>query len=321
MRTKMKICMCALAFAVLLAGCTGYETASSNGKAAPNTNAVNTVNSNPAPAAAAPSKEALAALEKQAFEAWSKKDSKFFDGFLAANFIGFGDNGQRMGRADVVKMMGESKCEVKSYTFSDERMTPVGQDAAVITMKVDADYTCDGKKGPTPVTSASVYVREGNAWKGAYHNEIPITDPKNMKADTKKPPAPPAPAGTTPADPMTDALMAAEKRGWEAWKARDAKTLDEITTKDLTLVDMFGRVTTNKADIIKGWTEPPCTINSVAVSDGKAVSLTKDAAILTFKGTADGKCNDMPITPLWGTTVSVKDGDAWKAVYILEAPA
>jgi hypothetical protein len=48
--------------------------------------------------------------------------------------------------------------------------------------------------------------------------------------------------------------------------------------------------------------------------------ITKDAAILTFKGTAVGTCGDMKLEPLWGTTVAVKEGDVWKAVYIFETP-
>jgi ketosteroid isomerase-like protein len=115
--------------------------------------------------------------------------------------------------------------------------------------------------------------------------------------------------------------MAVEKRGWEAWKARDAKALEDIAGLDLVFVDLFGRMVVGKPEVIKEWTDPQCTINSVAVTDGKAVSLTKDAALLTYKGTAEGKCGDLPLAPLWGTTVAVKDGDAWKAVYIFESPA
>jgi hypothetical protein len=28
----------------------------------------------------------------------------------------------------------------------------------------------------------------------------------------------------------------------------------------------------------------------------------------------------MKLEPIWGTTVAVKEGDAWKAVYIFETP-
>jgi hypothetical protein len=48
--------------------------------------------------------------------------------------------------------------------------------------------------------------------------------------------------------------------------------------------------------------------------------ISKDAAILTVKGTATGTCGDMKLEPLWNTTVFVKEGDAWKAAYIYETP-
>jgi ketosteroid isomerase-like protein len=322
MSTMIKISLCALISAVLFAGCAGYEKAASDNKAMSNANAANTANTNAAPASAAvPTKETLAGLEKQAFEAWSKKDTKYFEGFLSPNSIGMGEKGEPISRADIIKMIGQSNCVVKSYSFSDERVTPVGADAAVITMTVDADYTCGGQKGPSPVRSASVYVRDGNAWKGAYHNEVPIIDPKNMKAEASKPGPPPAKSEATASDPLTEALLAVEKRGWEGWKNRDANTLNQTTAKDVTFVDLFGNVTIGQADVVKNWTDGSCDVKSVSVTDAKAIQLTKDAAILTYKGSGDGKCNDMAVRPVRGTTIAIKDGDTWKAVYIFETPA
>src|SRR5688572_10327507 len=58
------------------------NTANSNVKAT-----TSNANTNPASNSAAPSKEVLAAREKQAFEAWKAKDGKFFEGALAPNFV------------------------------------------------------------------------------------------------------------------------------------------------------------------------------------------------------------------------------------------
>ncbi len=120
---------------------------------------------------------------------------------------------------------------------------------------------------------------------------------------------------------LTDALMAIEKKGWEGWKAKDAKALDEITAKDFVFVDPAGKATFARADVMKMWTtDNPCTVSSVSLSDGKAVSITKDAAILVVKGTAVGTCGDMKLEPLWNTSVFVKEGDTWKVTYIFESP-
>lgn len=309
--------------AVVLAACT---PPASNTPSNASANAAN-ANANVAAAKpAAPTVEALTALETKANEAWKNKDAKFWDAFLADNFVGVAPDGKRYGKADVAKMMADDKCEVKSYSFSDQHVTPVGADAAVITMKVTSDYTCNGKPGPSPAISASVYERSGNDWKGAYHNEVIIVDPKNTKAGQAKPamPAPKttgSPTAAATADALTDALMALEKSGWEAWKARDAKKLSDMTGSDLAYVDSMGNTTSNKADTIKAWTEPKCEIKSVALSDGKATLITKDAAILTFRAVAEGTCEGNALKPIWQTSLYVKDGDNWKPVFMFENPA
>ena len=317
--TKMAL----LAIAALgAAACTETPKPAANG----NTTANGNTNANTAAAKPPATKEALVALEKKAFEAWKNHDGKFFEGFLTSNFVMFGQNGKRLDKAATVKEISESKCDTKDvqFTMSDEHLTPVGPDVAVITMKVAADITCNGQKAPSPVTTASVYVRDGNEWKGAYHNEVAIVDPKTFKPPAAAPAAKDDKKADTEtaktADPLTDALLAVEKSGWEAWKARDGKKLDEITGKDLTFVDLFGKVTTSKADAIKGWTSEDCTIKSVDVTDAKAVSLTPDVALLTYRGHADGTCGGSPVYDLWGTTVALKEGNAWKAVYMFREP-
>ncbi len=120
---------------------------------------------------------------------------------------------------------------------------------------------------------------------------------------------------------LTDALMVLEKKGWEGWKAKDAKALEEITAKDFVFVDTMGKATFNRADVMKMWTtDNPCTVSSVSLSDGKGTSITKDAAILVVKGTAVGTCGDTKLEPLWNTSVFVKEGDMWKVTYIFESP-
>lgn len=316
---------------VLLAACTPPAA-----NAPANANSSN-ANANVASNPAMPSVEALTALQTKSVEAWKNKDAKYWDNFLADNFVSLGPGGKRMGKADLVKMMADDKCEMKSYSLSDQHVTPIGTDAVVLTSKVTSDYTCGGQAGPSPAISASVYERSGNEWKGAYYNEVVVKEPKNTKADEKKPDAPAAKTAESPAAPdakaagspaapvsgdaLTDSLMALEKSGWEAWKDHDAKKLGDLTGADLAFVNSVGHFMSNKADTIKSWTGPACEVKSVNVSDGKATMITKDAAILTFKGSADGTCEGAPVGAVWGTSFYVKDGDTWKMVYGFENPA
>ena len=312
-----------------------------------NTNTANTANANAnaKPAAAPPTLAALKDLETKAFDAWKNKDGKFFEGFLDEKFV-MGGSGQKIDKAASVKEISSHNCDVKGFSFSDEKMTPLGADAALIVMKATVEGTCGTEKLPSPVISASVYVRgPGDTWKGAYHNEVAIIDPKN-------PPPPPAKAPATAKDEakpsnsntsnsnmasnsnssntaaatsspdMTSAWLEMEKKGWEAWRTKDAKTFEDILYKDLTVVDLFGKVTSTKADVIKMWTtDNKCEIKSTSVTDAHSVSFGKDLGILLYKGSADGMCEGMAVKPLYGTTVLVNEGGTWKAAAIIENPA
>jgi hypothetical protein len=158
-------------------------------------------------------------------------------------------------------------------------------------------------------------------------------DKKDAAATTEKKEATAAPASnsssasnsnsaTSSSDAaLTDALMVVEKKGWDGWKAKDAKAFEDILAKDFGFVDTMGKATLNRADVIKMWTaDNPCNVSSVSLSDAKSQSLTSDTAILVLKGTAVGTCGDMKIEPLWNTTVFVKEGGVWKAAYIFESP-
>ena len=284
-------------------------------KPANTVNTANTTNTNSTtrPTVAAPSKDELKALETKAYDALKNKDSKFFEGFLSDKFVGFGIAG-REDKAASVKEISEMKCDFKSYSFADEQVTPVNATTAVFTAKASSDYTCGGKKGPAEAWTASVYVKEGDAWKVVYHNEAPVTEP-NAKPEAPKP-APAKPLAEKPVDDLTKTLAVIESKGWQAWKAKDAATLDTLLSKDLVHVSADGR--TDKAATIKMWTEHNCEIDSWSVAEPQAVSLGPDAAILTFRGNAVGKCGDKPLMNLWGTNLLVKDGDTWRSLFYMD---
>src|SRR5437899_2190632 len=83
------------------------------GNAPANTNANSNSNANSAkPTAAAPTADALLAMDKQATDAYLKGDGKFFEGFLSDKFAMYMD-GHRVGKADSVSMIGKVKCDYK----------------------------------------------------------------------------------------------------------------------------------------------------------------------------------------------------------------
>src|SRR5262249_24889950 len=138
------------------------------------------------------------------------------------------------------------------------------------------------------------------------------SDEKNVANSAESKPA---------ADPNTDAMLAVEKAGWEAWKARDPKKLEELTTKDLSFVELFGNYSATKADTIKSWTEGKDEIKSTNWTDAAGESLSPTLGVLMFKGSADGTCDGQKVMPLYGTSFYVKEGDSWKLAFGFESPA
>ncbi|MDX6444367.1 MAG: hypothetical protein QOH71_1441 [Blastocatellia bacterium] len=325
-----------LRFIVLAAASTFFAAC---GAPATNTGANNANTNTTKPVAAAPTADALMAFEKQANEAYVKGNSKFFDGMLSDKFVILG-GGQRMDKAATVKMIGVVKCDIKSMDLTEPAMSMIDADTYALSYKATWDGTCNGPdekpmKVPSPIRSASIWVRSGYKWQAVFHGENVIVDPK-------APPPPPAPAAKTeepkkddktatnsntasntaaPAratpDANTDALVKVELALWEAWKAHDAKKLDALMAKDVSFVNIFGTYLGTKADALKDWTGNGCEIKSVSVTDGFASALSPTVEMLTRKGTAEGTCGGQNVggTAIWGVSIYVKDGDAWKFAF------
>jgi hypothetical protein len=194
-------------------------------------------------------------------------------------------------------------------------------------------------KVPSPIRSASIWVRSGDKWQAVFHGE-------NLIVDLKNPPPPPAPAAkkeepkkdvktaansntasntAAPAaaqskgtpDRNTDALVKVELALWEAWKEHDARKLDALMAKDVSFVNIFGASLATKADAMKDWTGAGCQVKSVRVTDGFATALSPTVEMLTRKGAAEGACGGQEIggTAIWGVSIYIKEGDAWKFAF------
>ena len=305
----------ALATALFFSGLACEPAANSN---ATNTNAGNraAVNSNVARTApAAASKDALFALEKQAWEGWKNRDAKSFEAVMSDKYVGFASTG-RIGKAESVKSLSNQKCEIKSYSFSDEQMTPVGPDVALLTFKAAQEGVCDGKTIPPAVWSASVYAREGDGWKAVYYSESPVADPKTPPAkpsqsSNEKPAAAP---DTAKLDPQTEKILAVEKASWEAWKNKDQKALESLLGNDFLWLSGQGR--SDRGATIKMWsTDNKCEVKSYELTDAHSVALSADVSLLTFRGGGNGNCEGEPLRTNWYGTLYQKSGDTWKLMF------
>jgi hypothetical protein len=273
-------------------------------------------------ATAAATKDALVTLEKSAYEAWKSRDAKFWDTFLSARFVGYGSSG-RLDKASATREYTGADCEIKSFALADDRMVPLGSGAALLTYESTVDGICGGQKVPAKSRAASIYVRDGGAWRGAFHAGAPIVDPKSAsaKAADEKETQRKGEARPAAQDAGTLALMVAERAVWEAWREHDARKLEELTAGEISFVNIFGAYFATKADALKDWTGPGCDVKSVSVSDGAATMLSPIVGILTFRGAADGTCYGQKVGPIWGTSVYVKDGGAWRWTFGINLPA
>src|SRR6266853_4518892 len=174
---------------ILLAAASTFFAAC--GAPAANTGANNANTNTTKPSAATPTADALMALDKQANESYVKGDSKFFEGMLSDKFVILTDDGQRMDKAATVKMIASVKCDIKSMDLTEPALSMIDADTYALSYKATWDGTCNGPDGkpmkvPSPIRSASIWVRSGDKWQAVFHGENLIVDPT-------KPAAPAAP--------------------------------------------------------------------------------------------------------------------------------
>ncbi len=301
----------ALAATVILSACGG----AADNKPTANTVAANTANTAATAAKAdipAPTRDAIIALEKQAWEAWKTKDAKFWDGYLHDKFLGIGADGVALDKAATIKANTDPKTIVKNYALAYEEVVPLGADAALLTYRAQQDYTTNGKPGPKEVWSACVYVRDGDKWKEAMYKELPIEEhkpsAKPVKPDADKKP-----------DAVADELLTVERKAWDIWKSREQKGMEALYTPGLVTIDEGGRH--NYEETMKSWFGTKCEIAGYTLADASAVSMTKDMSILMYKASADGTCGGQPIGTVNAVTVYVKDGNTWKGAFYFSSPA
>ena len=287
------------------------------------------------PAAAAPTAEALLALDRQANEAYFQGDGGFFEGFLSDKLV-MQEGGSRLSKAQVIKMISGGKCDVADgWSMTEPQMSKIDDDTYALSYvaTVEGSCTADGKtsKLPSPVRASTVWARNGERWQVVFHGENLIVDPaappaadgsgEPMTGDTSAGSASEA-AAAPQADPITAALMAAENDVWEAWMTRDAGRIDALTTADMSFVNIFGTYLPNKAAAITEWTSEACDVKRFTLSNGVGTSVSPTVGILTVTGSVEGTCGEQDISGLevYATTVYVRDGEAWKWAFGFNSP-
>lgn len=108
-------------------------------------------------------KETLVNLEKQSWEAWKKRDGKFFEEFLSDDHVEVGFGGIAT-NAQVVAFVDSPRCEVKSYSIDRFELIMLEANTALLTYHAAQDTSCNRVAVPSPAWVSSLYIKRGGRW-------------------------------------------------------------------------------------------------------------------------------------------------------------
>ena len=106
-------------------------------------------------------------------------------------------------------------------------------------------------------------------------------------------------------------LSANENALWNAWKNKDVKPFNSMLAANSVMIG--GQGVAGKKDVTGAMAAMPCEIKSFTLSDWKLTMVDADAAMLTYKGVADGTCAGKPIPTVWASSLWVNRRGRWQA--------
>ena len=108
------------------------------------------------------------------------------------------------------------------------------------------------------------------------------------------------------------AIIATEKKLWEAFKNNDNKPFKANLAGDSVMISDSGVST--KAAVVKDIGSGGCEVKSYELSDIKVTFITSSTAIITYKSTQEGTCGGQALpAAAWSSSVYVMRGGKWLA--------
>jgi len=120
--------------------------------------------------ASGPVRETIIALERSAWEAWKRKDASWFRNNLlpdAAYPSGTGVSS----REEIARGIETDTCKVDGYVLRNEQVRSLSPDVALLTLRANSDVTCGDRSIHADAWSSTLFVRSGDSWKVAFHQE------------------------------------------------------------------------------------------------------------------------------------------------------
>ena len=136
--------------------------------------------------------------------------------------------------------------------------------------------------------------------------------------------ASPSPAATAKPKPrmskaaLLKKLSANETALWNAWKNKDAKPFQMWLAADGVMIGDQGIGT--KKDVTDMMANMPCEVKSFTLSDWKLAMVDANAAVITYKGVANGTCGGQAIPTVCASSLWVNRKGKWVAFSHQETP-
>ena len=116
------------------------------------------------------------------------------------------------------------------------------------------------------------------------------------------------------------AIIATERKLWEAWKNKDMRPFRANLSADAVMIGDSG--VADKKTSLSAMESMACEVKSYELMDLKVTFLNSSTAILTYKSTQDATCGGEAVPPtVWSSSVYVMRGGRWYAASHQETTA
>jgi len=116
------------------------------------------------------------------------------------------------------------------------------------------------------------------------------------------------------------AIIATERKLWDAWKNKDMKPFKANLSADAIMISNSG--VADKKTSLSAMEGEGCEVKTYELMDLKVTFLNSSTAILTYKSTQDATCGGEAVPPtVWSSSVYVMRGGRWYAASHQETPA
>jgi hypothetical protein len=111
---------------------------------------------------------------------------------------------------------------------------------------------------------------------------------------------------------LQSALEAKEKALWEGFKNKDTKPFADLATDS---IEVTPQGPIDRAGTLSSISGSKCDIKSVSLDSFKLTKVDRDAVVLTYKGKAEGTCEGQAPPTAYCSTLWVKRGSKWLALF------